>query len=78
LTEEVEQVTSPLTAEIEPVQSPLTPEIEEIDTVTKRKERPLACPSGGRILDAATVWQNTCDVLTDPTVILKESEDFNW
>jgi len=66
-----------LTEEIEPILSRLTPGKVVINTEMKIK-KPLACPCGERQLYDAAFWQNTCDVLSDPTVILQESEELNW
>jgi len=79
--EESEPAPSVLTTEreeLEPAPSVLRTEREEINTCVKRKEPALACPSGGRIPYDATFWQNTCDMLSDPAVILKESEQLNF
>jgi len=63
--------------EIESVPSQLITEREEINTVMKRKEL-LARPGGGRLLYDPSFLQNTCGMLIDPTVILKESEQLNF
>jgi len=79
--EESEPAPSVLTTEreeLDPAPSVLTTEREQINTCAKRKEPALVCPSGGRLPYDATFWQNTCDMLSDPAVIFKESEQLNF
>jgi len=91
LIEEIEPASSPLTTEREeintkvemkeplacPSEGKLRIEKEQINTEVKSKEL-LACIGGGRLLYDSRFWQNTCDMLSDPTVIVKESQELKW